>query len=77
MTEELICPICKKPLKPIYDGLLACFCIWGGRRPSVKEIVAFSDDIVHDNLFINYGLVNCHFHSKHYWSFVEVGLACT
>jgi len=39
------CPECGKPLKPkkSWGGLMACYCRWGGRRPSVNQIVASAD----------------------------------
>ena len=39
------CPDCGKPLRPkkSWGGLKACYCLWGGRRPSVAQIVAAAD----------------------------------
>lgn len=39
--EPLHCPDCSKPLKPkkSMGGLMACFCLWGGRKPSVSQIM--------------------------------------
>jgi hypothetical protein len=42
--HEMNCPECGKPLRPIWYGLLACFCRWGGKRPTVDQIVKSADE---------------------------------
>jgi hypothetical protein len=37
------CPDCGKPLGDDWHGLAACFCKWGGREPTIDEIVAAAD----------------------------------
>jgi hypothetical protein len=37
------CPDCGKPLSDDWKGLAACFCKWGGREPTIDEIVAAAD----------------------------------
>lgn len=38
-SGRLHCPECFQMLRPVWFGILACFCRWGGRRPSIAEIV--------------------------------------
>lgn len=49
MTEEIkkqyVCPDCEKPMKPkkSWGGELACYCLWDGRKPSMKQLEAIAD----------------------------------
>lgn len=45
-NDLLCCPECGEPLRPIWHGMLACFCTWGGRQPTVAEIVDAADAYV-------------------------------
>lgn len=42
--EEDICPECGNPLRPIWHGLNACFCRFGGRQPDADEIADMADE---------------------------------
>lgn len=50
MTEEIeeqeICPDCEKPMKAkkSWGGMLACYCLWDGRKPSMKQLESIADD---------------------------------
>lgn len=41
-----ICPDCERVMKPkkSWGGELACYCLWGGRKPSDKQLIDMADD---------------------------------
>jgi len=44
--NEDICPDCEKLTKPkkSWGGMLACYCLWDGRKPSMKQLEELADD---------------------------------
>jgi hypothetical protein len=44
--DVLTCPDCERVMKPrkSWGGELACYCLWDGRMPSIKQLEAMADD---------------------------------
>ena len=40
LGSEDVCPECGQTLKPVWHGLNACFCRWGGVQPDPEQIIA-------------------------------------
>lgn len=38
------CYHCGRGLKDDWHGLAACFCLWGGREPTIDEIIKGSEE---------------------------------
>jgi len=42
--ERLLCPECGNELKDDWAGYAACFCLWGGRRPTAEEVIEAAEN---------------------------------
>ena len=38
--QVVTCPECNGPLADDWHGLAACFCTWGGKRPTLLDLDA-------------------------------------
>lgn len=49
--EQPTCPECGKPLKAkkSWGGLMACYCKWGGRKPSTNQIIEDAENAERHN----------------------------
>jgi hypothetical protein len=52
IPDEILCPDCGEPLRARWYGVLACFCRWGGRQPTVDEIVEAADRAASERRFM-------------------------